>query len=256
MARPSRLLAGSTIALLAVAVAASDVHAWGYHPTPTPKPTATPKPTKTPSPTATPTPKPTKTPSPTATPTPTKTPSPTNTPKPTATPTPKPTNTPRPTGTAVVPPTPVATGTPVAVCNHNCPDKIRFSKFDQLMIRSAFPIGAWIPDDADLEIRLENAAGVIYEASLQPGDLSRRGKSLVFMDRNAKKGTGFRGGIAKVKIQEVPNGKGVRVQLECYGDLSEAVDPTMTLTLRVGEHSNEITDTWQQTNFGWFRFHN
>ena len=142
------------------------------------------------------------------------------------------------------------------VCHHNCPDKIRFSKFDQLTVRSAFPIGAFIPDDADLEITLQNANGIVYSAALLPGDLSRRGKSLVFIDRNAKKGTGFRNGLSKVKIQEVPNGLGVRVTIEAYGDLKDATDPTMTLTLRVGEHENSITDTWQQTNFGWFRFHN
>jgi hypothetical protein len=125
-----------------------------------------------------------------------------------------------------------------------------------MIIRSAFPIGAFIPDNADLDILLENAAGVVYHASLFPGDLSRRGKSLVFIDRNAKKGAGFRGGLANVKIQEVPNGLGMRVTIEAYGDLSAATDPTMTLTIRVGQHLSEITDTWQQTNFGWFRFHN
>jgi hypothetical protein len=229
--------------------------------TPTPKPTNSPKPTGTPV-YATPTPKPTNSPKPTGTPvsTPTPTPAATATARPTGTPTatPKPTGTPtpRPTGTAIVPPTPASTGTPVDVCHHNCPDKIRFSKFDQLTVRSAFPIGAFIPDDADLEITLENANGIVYSATLLPGDLSRRGKSLIFLDRNAKKGTGFRDGLSKVKIQEVPNGLGMRVTIEAYGDLKDATDPTMTLTLRVGEHENSITDTWQQTNFGWFRFHN
>lgn len=270
MAATARLLAATTVGLLVGLMTASNAGAW--YPTPTPKPTNSPKPTKTPSPTyaPTPTPKPTNSPKPTGTPvSPTPTPKPTNSPKPTSTPTPAATSTaaptpsprpatptPRPTGTAIVPPTPAVTGTPVDVCHHNCPDKIRFSKFDQLMVRSAFPIGAFISDDTDLEITLENANGIVYSASLQPGDLSRRGKSLVFIDRNAKNGTGFRDGLAKVKIQEVPNGLGVRVTIEAYGDLSTATDPTMTLSVRVGEHANSITDTWQQTNFGWFRFHN
>ena len=280
MAGTARLLAATTLGLIVGLVNTPDVGAWHY-PTPTPKPTnspkptyaptPTPKPTNSPTPSATPTPKPTNspkptstaaptpTPRPTSTAAPTPTPKPTNSPRPTSSPTPSPrpaTPTPRPTGTAIVPPTPVTTGTPVDVCHHNCPDKIRFSKFDQLMVRSAFPIGAYIPDDTDLDITLENANGVVYSASLEPGDLSRRGKSLIFIDRNAKKGTGFRGGLAKVKIQEVPNGLGMRVTIEAYGDLRDATDPTMTLTLRVGEHANSITDTWQQTNFGWFRFHN
>ena len=235
MARPSSLLVGGLIALLVGAVAASDADAWGYS-TPTPKPTKTPSPTKTP----TPTPKPTKTPSPTNTPTP----KPTNSPKPTSTP--------RPTGTAIVPPGP----TPVDVCHHNCPDKIRWNKVDQLIVRTAFPIQAVVSDSDDLSLTLENANGVIYSASLQPGDLLRRGKSLVFTDRGAKKGAGVRGGIAKVKIQEVPKGLGIRVTIEAYGDLSAATDPTMTLKVRVGAHANQVTDFWQETAFGWFRFHN
>lgn len=290
MAGTCRLLAVTTLGLFVGLMPTSNAAAWNNYPTPTPKPTNSPKPTRTPSPTyvptptpkptssprptatpfhATPTPKPTNSPKPTGTAAPTPTPKPTSSPRPTGTPTPAPTATaaptpsprpatptPRATGTAIVPPTPAASGTPVDVCHHNCPDKIRFARFDQLMVRSAFPIGAFIPDDADLEITLENASGIVYAASLQSGDLSRRGKSLVFIDRNAKKGTGFRDGLAKVKIQEVPNGTGVRVTIEAYGDLSAATDPTMTLSLRVGAHANSITDTWQQTNFGWFRFHN
>lgn len=291
MSRVTRLTVTATACVLSLAVAAFDVLATGGHGSPTPKPSATPtpkptktptptpKPTKTPSPTATPTktptptPKPTKTPSPTATPAKTPTPKPTKTPSPTATPTktPSPTATPTPKATSTAAPTPkptptlaptavaTAVATPVSVCHHNCPDKLRWGKNgkpDQLTIRSAFPFDAEILESDSLSISLRDAAGTIYSASLQAGDLVRRGKSLQFNDRNAKKGTGFRGGLAKVKIQDVPKGKGVRVTIEAYGDFSAADDPTMTLRLRVGPHVNQITDYWEETAFGWYRFHN
>jgi hypothetical protein len=123
-------------------------------------------------------------------------------------------------------------------------------------VRSAFPAEAVIPDDATFSISLSNANGVIYSASLQAGDFVRRGKNLMFLDRGAKKGTGFRGGLYKVKIAEVPKGAGIRVTVEAYGDLSAANDPTMTIKIRAGVNSNEVTDFWQESASGWSRFHN
>jgi len=278
MSSVTRLTMTATACVLSLAVAAFDVLATGF---PTPKPSAspTPKPTKTPSPTPTPTPKKTPTPTPKPTNTPTPTPKPTKTPSPTATPapTPKPTSTaaptpiktptPLPTSTAAPTPTrtptPLPTGivsaTPVSVCHHNCPDKLRWGKNgkpDQLIVRTAFAADAEILDSDTMSISLRDAAGTIYSASLQAGDLVRRGKSLQFTDRNAKKGTGFRGGIASVKIQAVPKNKGIRVTVEAYGDFSAADDPTMTLRVRVGPHVNLVTDYWEETAYGWYRFHN
>jgi hypothetical protein len=216
------------------------------YPTPTAKPTATPVPT--PRPTATPTPKPTVTAAPT--PRPTATPAPTATPLPTAKPTPRPT--PTVAATAIVAPT------PVDVCHHDCPDQIRYGKngkADQMTVRSAFGPGATILDSDSLSITLSNAAGTIYSASLQAGDLSERGNSIIFLDKRAKSGKGFRGGIASVKIQAVPKDLGTRVTIQVYGDLSAASDPTMTLTIRVGDDVTSVTDTWQEMAYGWLRAH-
>jgi hypothetical protein len=202
---------------------------------PTPKPTATAAPTPKPTATAAPTPKPTATAAPT--------------PQPTPSPTPRPTIAP----TAIV-----ATPTPAGVCHHDCPDKLRVGKngqLDQLIVRSAFGPDTRILEGDSLSISLKNAGGTIFSASLQSGDLSRRGRNLVFIDKRAKSGMGFRGGIANVKIQDVPKGLGTRVTIEVWGDLSAATDPTMTLQVRVGDDANAVTDTWEEAPYGWFRVH-
>ena len=128
-------------------------------------------------------------------------------------------------------------------------------KLDHLTVRSAFPTGA-IADVLDgVRITLTNANGVIYSAELLPGDLVQRGTSLVFLDRDAKKGTGIRGGIAKVKIQPVPKIGGVRILFDAFGHMGGATQDTMTLTLVVGNDANGITDTWELKSYGWSRIH-
>jgi hypothetical protein len=155
--------------------------------------------------------------------------------------------------------TAIVAPTPEAICHHNCPDKLRFGKNgkpDQLTVRSAFGPAAVIDDDDPVTITLSNAGGTIFSASLQPGDLVRRGKNLVFTDRGARKGVGVRGGISSVRIAPVPKVFATRVTIEVFSDLSAADDPTMTLEITVGDDANAITDTWQATAYGWYRFHN
>lgn len=256
MIHASRLLAFGVCAAV-LTVHAGGAHAWRHpHPTPTPYPTATPKktPTPTPKPTASPTPKPTA--KPTASPTPKPTPTPTA--KPPVTPTPKPTASPTPRPTATPAATAIVAPTPIGVCSHNCPDKLRWGKngkLDQLVVKSAFGPATVIDENDSLSISLKNAAGTIFSATLNAGDLSQRGRNLVFSDKGAKLGRGFRGGIASVKIQDIPKGLGTRVTIEVYGDLSAANDPTMTLRIRVGDDVTSVTDTWEELAFGWYRFH-
>ena len=148
---------------------------------------------------------------------------------------------------------------PGQVCHHNCPDLLRFGKPgkpDQLIVRSAFGPGAIIDPDDPFTIVLRNANGVVYSASLLPGDFSQRGKSLVFLDKNARLGTGTRGGLASVKIAATPQGSGTRVTVQAYGDMSDATDAQMTLEITVGDDANAVTDTWEQRAYGWYRFHN
>ena len=183
-------------------------------------------------------------------------------------PTPSPTPTPFPT------PTPAATSTalptPTEVCHHDCPDKLVLAggiglastvsvasvgKLDHLTVRSAFPVGAVADVFDGVEITLSNANGVIYSAELFPGDLIRRGSSLVFLDRYAKSGNGIRGGIAKVKIQPVPKIGGVRIVSDAFGHMGGATQDTMTLTIVVGNDANGITDSWELKSYGWTRIH-
>lgn len=155
-----------------------------------------------------------------------------------------------------MPPTP--TPSPTDVCHHNCPDLLRFGKTgkpDQLIVRSAFGIGATVDPSDALTITLSNADGVVYTASLLPGDLRVRGRSLVFKDLAAKKGLGTRGGLALVKLQAVPKTGALRVTIEAYGDMSAATLAEMTLAITVGDDANAVTDVWEARAFGWQRAH-
>jgi choice-of-anchor A domain-containing protein len=235
-------------------------------PTPTPAPTATPTPTPAPTATPTPTPAPTATPTPTSAPTATPTPTPaptatpTPTPAPTATPTPAPTPTPQPTGAVTA--TPAPTPTPLApadVCHHACPDTLKFGKApkpDALLIRSAFPPDLVLdPSNEPFTIVLRNANGVIYEGSLLPGDLVRKGRMLQFLDRAAKKTPpGTRDGLYKVQLKDA-NGAGMRVTIWAYGDMSTATLADMTIEIGLGDDTIASTDTWLVKKYGWMNRH-
>jgi len=234
--------------------------------TPTPAPTETPTPaptaTPTPAPTATPTPAPTATPTPAPTATPTPAPTETPTPVPTASPTPAPTETPQPTPPAPTPtPDPTVTPTPtpdapVEVCHHPCPDKIRLTRgLDRLEVKSAFPTTILDPSNDPVEIIIRNAAGIVFQASLLPGDLVKRGKDFRFSDRNARRGQGIRNGLSSVRIGSVPNATGTRVNIEAFADLGAANDPEMTVEIRVGARRIGYTRIWDAKNYGWQHVH-
>ena len=229
-------------------------------PTPTPEPTASPAPTPTPTPepTASPAPTPTPTPQPTASPapTPTPTPAPTASPAPTPTPTPEPTASPAPTPT----PTPVATSSPtpspeptVPVCHHPCPDKIRRRPTgDLLQVRSGFaPTSALDPSTEPFEIIVRNASGILYQATLSPGDFVKSTNGFTFKDLGARRGQGIRNGLSAVRIAPVPGGTGTRVNVDAFADLAAAADPLMTVEIRVGARRIAYTETWSPRRYGW-----
>ncbi len=201
-------------------------------------------------------PQPTPTPGPTPTP---PGPTPTQPPGPTPTPRPGPTPTPRPTVTAAPTPTP-RPGPPqptAAICHHNCPDKIRLtSGLDNLNVKSAFGPGTVLsPATESFRIVLRNANGVIYQATLQPGDLVARGGKFRFVDKGARRGTGIRGGLSRVELSEAKGGVGTRVLIEAFGDLNAATLPVMTVEITVGNDTIAYTETWQQKGYGWYLPH-
>lgn len=180
-------------------------------------------------------------------------PQPTPTPPPGPTPTPTP---PRPTPT----PTPAGAGPAPApttgVCHHNCPDKIRFrSGLDQLAVKTGFAPGVALdPANQAFRIVLRNASGVLYDASLQPGDLVLRGKKFRFTDKGARRGTGIRGGVSRVEVSQAPNG-GIRVNVEAFADLTAATLAEMTVQVTIGDDAVAYTEIWQQKPYGWYLPH-
>jgi hypothetical protein len=189
---------------------------------------------------------------PTPTPTPVgPTPSPTPHGNPTPTPTPVPTAHPTPTA-PLGPPQPTAN-----ICHHNCPDKIRLSSgIDSLDVKSGFPLSTQLdPANEGFRIVLRNANGVIYQATLLPGDLRLKGKKFLFTDKAARRGTGIRGGLARVEISSAGGGVGTRVNVEAFGDLSAATLSTMTVEITVGNDAIAYTQPWEQKPYGWYLAH-
>lgn len=179
-------------------------------------------------------------------------PAPTPTP-PAPTPTPAVTATPRPTPTAPLgPPQPTA-----GVCHHNCPDKIRFgSGLDLLDVKSGFaPSTVLNPSAEGFRIVLRNANGVIWQATLQPGDLVLRGRKFRFADKGARRGQGIRGGLSRVEISSANGGAGTRVNVQAFADLSAATLATMTVEITVGNDTIAYTQPWQQKPYGWYLPH-
>ena len=169
-------------------------------------------------------------------------------------------NGPCPTPTPIPTPTPTPTPTPMpttGICHHNCPDIIRLRPgIDQLQVKSGFAPGTILdPANESFRIVLRNANGIVYQATLQPGDLVPRGKAFVFKDNGARRGLGTRGGLAKVQISPVTGGTGIRVNVQAFGDLSAATLAVMTVEIAVGTDAIAYTAPWQQRPYGWTLLH-
>jgi hypothetical protein len=158
----------------------------------------------------------------------------------------------------VVPPTPTP-ATPPDICHHACPDTLKFgrgSKQDQLIIRSAFTVNTVLdPPNEAFEIVLSNANGVIYQASLQPGDLVRKGKKFQFIDRTARKTPGIRDGLFKVEVSPAQADVGTRVTIQAYGDFAAATLAEMTIKISLGDDAVQRTDAWLPRAYGWLNAH-
>ena len=102
---------------------------------------------------------------------------------------------------------------------------------------------------------MRNQGGIVYQASLLPGDLVKSTDGFNFKDRNAHLGLGIRSGLSLVRIGPVPGGTGTRVNVEAYANLSAATDSVMTVEIRVGAHRLGYTKTWQPKRYGWYLFH-
>jgi hypothetical protein len=165
------------------------------------------------------------------------------------------TATPTPVSTAAATATPGPFPTPAPICNHPCPDLIRFGKPgkpDNLQLLTAFPSTTVLdPTNEAFTLTLRNANGVIYTASLVPGDLLLKGKNHRFLDRMARKGLGIRGGLAKVELRPVPKKQAIRVTIQAYSDLDAATLAEMTAEVTLGDDTIAQTAVWLQKSYGW-----
>ncbi|HZR82178.1 MAG TPA: hypothetical protein VFD92_13870 [Candidatus Binatia bacterium] len=120
-------------------------------------------------------------------------------------------------------------------------------------MRTAFAPGTVLdPLNEAFTIRLSNASGLIYSASLLPGDLKRTGSFHRFKDAGAKRGQGIRGGLGLVELRDLPKVQGgVRVTVWAYGDLTTATVEEMTVEITAGDDAIATTAVWIQRRYGW-----
>jgi hypothetical protein len=110
----------------------------------------------------------------------------------------------------------------------------------------------YVPSASGLDITLRNASGVVYDATLLPGDFVRRGREWLWKDKTAKTGPGpgLRDGLFKVEMQLADDGLW-RLKIRAYGNLSAATVPTMTITIEAGGVVFQHTATWAKIKKGW-----
>lgn len=139
-------------------------------------------------------------------------------------------------------------------CPH-CPSKLMFrdSRKDFFSTEGYFDLGAGFdPLTSDITVLLSDSSGVIYNASLYPGDLTASGRKYSWKDKVAKTGPGpgLRNGLYKVEIKEAKTGDW-RIKVRAYGDLARAVDGEMAITVIIDDQVFQRVDTWNPLKKGW-----
>ena len=142
------------------------------------------------------------------------------------------------------------------ICNHPCPSKIRFrrNRDDLIYLKLGVDLPAdFNPATAEFEVELESGGATVYTGTLQAGDVAKRGHKWQFLDRNARKGSGTRGGISF--LQTTPNRAGVwRVQFKAYADLTTVVDPLIRVSVYVdGTKVYEREEIWRERRNGFLQ---
>jgi hypothetical protein len=97
---------------------------------------------------------------------------------------------------------------------------------------------------------ITNDSGVIYEASLNAGDLKadRSGVHFKYKNPDAR----LHGGVALALIRISHGGLSYGYRLEAYGDISRATDPHMSLQFYAGQPTAFVhSELWTRTASGW-----
>ncbi|HYC55724.1 MAG TPA: DUF11 domain-containing protein, partial [Candidatus Binatia bacterium] len=134
----------------------------------------------------------------------------------------------------------------------NDPATIKFGKNgapDMMSMHARFE--PYTPIDLYTEpvrFSLSNANGVIYRASLFPGDMkgNSKGTSFKFTDSLARMGRGKRSGISKflIKAKLINGVLTYPFTFQVYGDFSKATLPDMTTEIMYGTDIASLSATW------------
>ena len=112
-----------------------------------------------------------------------------------------------------------------------------------------FPEEPYDPALCDFRISLSNVNGPIYDGSLLPGDLQRRGRKNRFKDPSARTDPGLRDGIGLAQLAQRPEGYW-KFQFRAFDQLDAATETEMTLRLETCGNAYELTTDWKQIRSG------
>jgi hypothetical protein len=103
-------------------------------------------------------------------------------------------------------------------------------------------------------VELRNQLGMIYQASLFPGDLVPQPNLYYrFSDRAARRGAGERSGLFQVitRFRKYRDGWYYTMRIMAYADLSSATEPRMTVAFPELPRMPSVTADWVPTRYGW-----
>jgi cysteine-rich repeat protein len=141
-----------------------------------------------------------------------------------------------------------------AICHHPCPSKIVLRPdrpTDILSIRAGiYPTQSFDPSTVSFGVTITNANGIIYSATLQPGDLKAAGRKYQFADAGVFTGGGIRNGLRLVRMSQRSDGLW-RFSIRAFTDLSAATEAEMTMQVVIGNDAFQKTATWTPRGNGW-----
>jgi hypothetical protein len=141
-------------------------------------------------------------------------------------------------------------------CKHPCPNKIKFAnapRLDSIELHARIvPISSIDPASEPVTVELSDPNGVLFTATLNPGDIKTTNGGKRWLYRNPAAKTA--GGIYRLSIAPRHDvNEGYRVDVLAYGDLSAATDPNISTFIVVGGDSFFDNGPWTPHKNGWMR---
>lgn len=139
-------------------------------------------------------------------------------------------------------------------CKHPCLNKIRFAnapRLDSIELHARIvPVGSIDPANEAFTVELSDVNGVLFTATLNPGDLVETNGGKRWLYRNPAAKTA--GGLYRVQIAPRKDvNEGYRVDVYAYGDLSAATDPGISTFIVVGNDPFFDNGPWSPRKDGW-----